>query len=82
LFNGVVWLTRLESIMKTAGEWRRHLRAVVSATFDPTFDPMVYAVRWARDPRCIQRGSGHRRVGAFESHGPVCRLWSNGPRWG
>jgi hypothetical protein len=43
---------------------------------------MVYAVRWAHDPRCMQRGSGHRRVGGFLSHDPVCRLWSSGPKWG
>jgi hypothetical protein len=62
--------------MKTREEWRRHLRDVVSATLDP----MVYAVQWARDPRCIQRGLGHRRVGASMNE-PVCRLWSDPKRY-
>jgi hypothetical protein len=56
-------------------EWRQHLRDVVSATLDP----MVYAVQWARDPRAIQRGVGHRRVGATLG-APVCRLWSDPKR--
>jgi len=38
-------------------------------------DPMVYAVQWARDPRCMQGGVGHRRVGAA-ADAPICPLWS------
>jgi hypothetical protein len=42
-----------------------------------SLDPVVYAMQWAHDPRCIQRGAGHRRVGAYvASEAPVCRLWS------
>lgn len=61
--------------MKTKEVRRRTLRDVVSATLDP----MVYAVQWARDPRCMQSGTGHRRVGAFID-APVCRLWSEPKR--
>ncbi|HEX2493253.1 MAG TPA: hypothetical protein VHK24_05710 [Steroidobacter sp.] len=56
--------------MKTRELRRRCLRDVVSATLDP----VVYAVQWAGDPRCLQRGLGHRRVGA-SLEAPVCRLW-------
>ncbi len=60
--------------MKTQTEWRRHLRDAV----ETSLDPLVYAMQWARDPRCLQRGRGHRRVGAqMMSDSPVCRLWSN-----
>jgi hypothetical protein len=69
-------LADAESIMNTKQQWRRHLRDVVSASLDP----MVYAVQWARDPRCMQRGVGHRRVGASMS-APVCRLWSDAKRY-
>lgn len=62
---------QVESIMKAREEWRQHLRDLVSASLDP----MIYAVQWARDPRCMQRGNGHRRVGAQITN-PVCRLWS------
>ncbi len=61
----------MESIMKTREEWRRHMRELVNASVDPT----VYALQWARDPRCMQTGAGHRRVGAAVD-APVCRLWS------
>lgn len=58
--------------MKTRENWRQHLRDLVNASLDP----MVYAVQWAQDPRCMQRGTRHRRVGAFATaHAPVCRLW-------
>jgi len=60
----------VESIMKTRNVWRRHLRELVNASCDP----MVYAVQWARDPRCVQRGQNHRRVGAPLDE-PICRLW-------
>ena len=67
----------MESIMKTKEMWRRHLRELVNASLDP----MVYAVQWARDPRCMQRGASHRRVGAFAAaEMPVCRLWSSAAR--
>jgi hypothetical protein len=63
--------------MKTKEEWRRHLSDLVSASLDP----MIYAVQWAHDPRCMQRGSRHRRVGAFVSdNSPICRLWSASQR--
>jgi hypothetical protein len=59
--------------MRTKEGWRKHLRDVVSVGLDPT----VYAVQWADDPRCMQSGAGHRRVGEFASmRMPVCRLWS------
>lgn len=59
--------------MKTREDWRRHLKDLVNVSLDP----MVYAMQWARDPRCMQRGARHRRVGAFETaYAPVCRLWS------
>ena len=62
--------------MKTK-EWPRHLRELINASLDP----MVYAVQWAHDPRCMQRGARHRRVGAFVSgNSPVCRLWSASQR--
>jgi hypothetical protein len=59
--------------MKSKDGWRGHLRELVTASLDP----VVYAMQWAHDPRCMQRGLGHRRVGAFgASQAPVCRLWS------
>lgn len=59
--------------MKTKDGWHRHLIDLVGTTLDPT----VYAVQWARDPRCLQSGASHRRVGAFaQSNGSVCRLWA------
>jgi hypothetical protein len=46
-----------------------------------SLDPVVYAMQWAHDPRVMQRGLGHRRVGAFvASPAPVCRLWSTTAR--
>jgi hypothetical protein len=64
--------------MKAKEGWRQHLRELVSASLDPT----VYAVQWAQDPRCMQRGVGHRRVGAFaSSQAPVCRLWAATRKW-
>ena len=62
--------------MKSKDDWRKHLRDLVSASLDP----VVYAMQWAHDPRCVQRGLGHRRVGAFVSPAPVCRLWSTTAR--
>ena len=63
----------VESIMKSNEGWRRHLCDLMSSRVDA----LVYAVQWARDPRCIQGGVGHRRVGAFANDGQsVCRLWS------
>lgn len=60
--------------MKAKDGWQRHIIDLVSTTFDPT----VYAVQWARDPRCLQRGAGHRRKGAFtQMGGSVCRLWAS-----
>ena len=64
--------------MRTNDNWRRHLHDLVNASLDP----LIYAVQWAQDPRCLQRGSRHRRVGgAFAaSSAPVCRLWSSTSR--
>ena len=63
--------------MKSKDGWRGHLRDLVTASLDP----VVYAMQWAHDPRVMQRGLGHRRVGAFvASPAPVCRLWSTTAR--
>jgi hypothetical protein len=66
--------------MKTAGEWRRHLRDLMNASLDP----VVYAVRWAQDPRLMQRATGHCRVGSpgnvVTPRGSPCRLWSFDPK--
>ena len=59
--------------MKSKDGWRGHLRDLVTASLDP----VVYAMQWAHDPRVMQRGLGHRRVGAFVA---VCRLWSTTAR--
>jgi hypothetical protein len=61
----------VESAMKTKQQWRQHLVDLVSTHCDP----IVYAMQWAQDPRCAQRGVSHRRVGAFATV-PVCRLWA------
>lgn len=61
--------------MKTKEDWHRHLTDL-GASLDPT----VYAVQWARDPRCLQSGAGHRRVGAFaQLNVAVCQLWAAKP---
>lgn len=61
--------------MKTTHRWGKHVRELgelVNASLDPT----VYALQWAQDPRCIQRGGKHRRVGApIERNAVLCRLW-------
>ncbi|WP_129641386.1 hypothetical protein [Peristeroidobacter agariperforans] len=58
-------------------QWGKHVRELVNASLDP----MVYALQWARDPRCMQRGLQHRRVGAaIERNATVCRLWLGKPR--
>ena len=63
--------------MKSKDGWRGHLRDLVTASLDP----VVYAMQWAHDPRCMQRGLGHRRVGAYvASPVPECRLWSTTTR--
>jgi hypothetical protein len=63
--------------MKSKDGWRGHLRDLVTASLDP----VVYAMQWAHDPRVMQRGLGHRRVGAdVASAAPVCRLWSTTAR--
>ena len=59
--------------MKAQNNWRRHLQDLVNASLDP----LVYAVQWAQDPRCLQSGAGHRRVGSFTTpNNAVCRLWA------
>jgi hypothetical protein len=64
--------------MKSTQQWGKHLRALVNASLDTT---LVYALQWAQDPRCMQRGLQHRRVGALiERNATVCRLWADKPR--
>jgi hypothetical protein len=67
-----------ESSMKTREAWGQHLREFVNKSLDP----VVYAVQWARDPRCLQMGSRHRRVGATAEEA-ICRLWlgASGRSW-
>jgi len=63
--------------MKSTQPWGKHLRELVNASLDP----VVYALQWAQDPRCMQRGLQHRRVGApTERNATVCRLWLGKPR--
>ena len=60
-------------------QWGTHVRELVNASLDP----MVYALQWAHDPRCLQRGGKHRRVGAgIERNKVVCRLWRSQRTWG
>ncbi len=60
--------------MKTTERWQRHLSDLMNAGLDP----VIYAMQWARDPRCLQHGTNHRRVGAAAGSGaPVCPLWSS-----
>jgi len=60
--------------MRTKERWRQHLSDLMNAGLDP----VVYAMQWARDPRCLQHGVNHRRVGAVTSlSAPVCPLWSS-----
>jgi hypothetical protein len=66
-------LTGPESIMKEQHLWQRHLQDLMNVGLDP----LIYAVQWAQDPRCLQRGARHRRVGSF-SNDAVCRLWAAG----
>lgn len=59
--------------MKTKERWQQHLSDAVNASLDP----LIYAVQWARDPRCLQSGASHRRVGRIvDMNVPVCPLWS------
>ena len=63
--------------MTTKKRWRQHLNELMESSMDP----VVYALRWARDPRCIQNGSGHRRVGRVTNlNSPVCALWAGATR--
>lgn len=63
--------------MNTNKRWRQHLSDLMGSRLDP----VVYAVRWARDPRCIQNGSGHRPVGrVMNLASPVCALWAGATR--
>lgn len=70
--RNVLRLEEVEVVMKSTQQWGQHLRELMNASMDPT----VYALQWAHDPRCIQLGQKHRRVGApIERNAPVCRLW-------
>lgn len=63
--------------MKTTQQWGKHLRELVNTSMDP----MVYAVQWAHDPRCMRPDGKHRRVGALiERNASVCRLWLSSRR--
>lgn len=67
--------------MKTKAGWGSHLRDLVGTQLDT----MVYALQWARDPRSIQTGAGHRRIGAhLEDSASICKLWASPSqrRWG
>jgi hypothetical protein len=65
--------------MQSTQRWGKHVRELVNASLDP----MVYALQWAHDPRCLQRGGKHRRVGAvIERNNVVCRLWLSQRSWG
>ena len=67
-----------EVVMKST-KWGNHVRELVNASLDP----MIYALQWAHDPRCMQHGWKHRRVGAaIERNQPVCRLWMSRRSWG
>lgn len=65
--------------MKTKAGWGTHLRDLVGTQLDT----MVYALQWARDPRSMQTGASHRRIGAQADSASV-RLWANPAphRWG
>lgn len=61
--------------MKTMQRWGKHIRQLGDLA-NASLDPMIYALQWAHDPRCIQRGGKHRRVGApIERNATVCPLW-------
>lgn len=67
--------------MNAKKAWQQHLNDLMNASLDP----VVYAVQWARDPRCLSNGTSHRRVGRVNNHqSPVCALWSNPTKraWG
>lgn len=60
--------------MKTKAGWGSHLRELV----ETRLDTMIYALQWARDPRSIQTGAHHRRIGAVSTESaPICRLWAH-----
>lgn len=61
--------------MKSTQQWGKHVRKF-GELVNASLDPMIYALQWAHDPRCLQVGGKHRRVGApIERNAPVCRLW-------
>jgi hypothetical protein len=67
--------------MRATERWRQHLNELKSVALDP----VVYAVQWARDPRCLHQGASHRRVGLVTRLGePACPLWSGASKraWG
>ncbi|HKQ83535.1 MAG TPA: hypothetical protein VJS42_15190 [Steroidobacteraceae bacterium] len=66
--------------MKTKAGWGMHLRELVGSQLDT----MIYALQWARDPRSIQTGAHHRRIGATSAESTsICRLWASASarRW-
>ena len=59
--------------MKTKAGWGSHLKERIGSQLDT----MVYALQWARDPRSMQTGAHHRRIGAPSADtAPICRLWA------
>jgi hypothetical protein len=61
------------AIMSPKKRWQQHLNDLVTASLDP----MVYAVEWARDPRCLGSAS-HPRIGRTNNESTrVCALSSN-----
>jgi hypothetical protein len=67
-------MTSAESSMKTSDGWQHFLSELVNARPAPGVD----AFKWARDPRSVQQGAGHPRVGESALKGTVCRLWEHG----
>jgi hypothetical protein len=57
--------------MKTSDGWQQYLSELVNARPAPAVD----AFKWCRDPRTVQQGPGHPRVGESALKGVVCRLW-------
>lgn len=59
--------------MKTSDGWQQYLSELVNTRPAPAVD----AFQWCRDPRTVQQGAGHPRVGELALKGMVCRLWDH-----
>jgi len=69
------------TIMNTKKRWQQHLNDLMNASLDP----MVHAVQWARDPRCLSGSASHRGIARANNESTrVCALWSNSSKrvWG